>query len=101
MAQPAHTALLDAEVVEELVAEWSTTVGRTIRKRRKELGFTLETMASLTGLSRQTVHRAERDAATLRDEARHLIAIALGMEVSDLWAPIPAEQLRRRAKAVA
>lgn len=93
--------ILDAEVVEELVAEWSIEVGRRIRKRRKELGFTLATVSTLSGLSRQTIHRAEYDATSVRDEARHRIAIALACEVAELWDPMTGEQLRRRAKAVA
>ncbi len=95
-----HAPLLDGEVVEELIADWSSAVGRKIRKRRKELGFTLNVVSELTGLSRQTIHRAEYDAATLRDEARHLLAAALVVEVADLWQPIPLEQLRRRAVAL-
>lgn len=93
--------ILSNEVVEELMDEWSIETGRKVRKRRKQLGFTLDQVASLTGLSRQTIHRAERDAATTRDLARHLIATALACDVGDLWTPLTAEQLRRRAKSVA
>ncbi len=94
------TPILDAEVVEELIEDWSREVGQRIRRRRKELGFTLADMERLTGLSRQTVHRAEYDAATLRDGSRHVLAVALTREVNDLWQPISTEQLRRRALAV-
>jgi transcriptional regulator with XRE-family HTH domain len=95
------TPILDPEVVDELVGEWSTETGRKIRRRRKDLNLSLSTVARLAGLSTQTVHRAEYDAASTRDSARYLIATALACDVGDLWTPLTAEQLRRRAKAVA
>lgn len=96
-----ETPILEHEVVVELIGEWSIEVGRRLRKRRKELGMTLAQVASLTGLSRQTIHRAEYDAATTRDEARHLIACALASEVDQLWSPMSCAEMRRRAKSVA
>ncbi len=100
-ASAAKAPILEHEVVEELVEEWSTEVGQRIRRQRKVCGFTLQVVSDLTGVSKQTIHRAEYDGASVRDDVRHLIAIALGSEVSTLWAPMTSEQMRRRAKAVA
>lgn len=93
--------MLEGEAVEELVEEWSRRCARRIRQRRKDLGFTQQQVADLAGTSIQTVSRAEYDAATIRDDARLRISVALGSEVSVLWEPLASEEARRRAKAVA
>lgn len=93
-------SVLDAEVVDELMSEWGTEVGQRLRKRRQSLKMTLDQVAGLAGVSRQTIHRAEYDGTTVRDGTRQAIAVALAAEVAEIWAPLSAAEMRNRAKTV-
>lgn len=62
--------------------------GSNVRLRRKELGLTLDQVATLADTTAQTVFKVERGQIVARDNLRMALAFALAQEVNDLF-PLP------------
>lgn len=61
------------------------TIGEKIKKRRKELGLTLEDVATKTGVTRQTISRYEHDVISNIPMARlQVLTAALNITPADL-----------------
>lgn len=58
-----------------------TELGLAVRSRRRELGFTQEEVAGVTGVNRRVVGELERGKGTVRLEIAMEIARSLGLDV--------------------
>lgn len=95
------TALLDREVVDELVREWNVEAGARLREARKALNLSQVTAARLADTTPETLCRVEMGALLPRDGLRAVLAAVVGKDVADIWPPFTRRELTRRAKAVA
>ena len=79
-------------------------VGETVRTLREELGFSQEELAHRAGLSAKTISRIESPPASGAHEVRgstfRKLAGALGVQVSDLRAPLQPATVSLGAVAV-
>ena len=66
-------------------------VARRVRRRRLELGMTLQQLAELVGVTQQQVHKYEAGINRVSAGLLHRIAQALGMEVGHFFAAMDAE----------
>jgi transcriptional regulator with XRE-family HTH domain len=66
-------------------------VGRRVRRRRLELGMTLQQLAELVGVTQQQVHKYEAGIDRVSAGLLHRIAQALGVEVGHFFAAMDAE----------
>lgn len=99
--QLVNEALLDPEIVDELIRTRRCEDGARVLARRKLLHLTQKQLAELTGLAVSVISRIESGVYTPRDDTKLAIACALAIEVHDLWVPYPIAEARRRAEAVA
>lgn len=79
-------------------SHWAIRCGALVRKRRTDLGLSLEQVAVLCDVSVNTVHKVETGALVPRDYLRAAVSFALALEVTDLWPPMRRAEL---AEAVA
>lgn len=79
------------------IVSYPEILGRTILKRRRELGIDQDTMAAKTGIPQSTISRIERGEALLNSEQITYIADALNMTPSEFW--IQADTVRRVAES--
>jgi transcriptional regulator with XRE-family HTH domain len=78
----------------------ATELGRIIRERRKELGFTLEAVASRSGVSRATISKVERGDVTPTTAVLGKLAESLDLSISQaLGGPLAQRQTRVPAEA--
>jgi transcriptional regulator with XRE-family HTH domain len=61
------------------------TVGGNIMKRRKELGYSQESLAEITGLDRTYVQSIEAGKRNISIQVLYTISIALKIEIADLF----------------
>lgn len=73
--------------------------GTAVRRRRAELGITMEQLATASGVSRGTLSRIETNALSTSLTNAVAIAVALGCDLSDLLAPSSA-MLQRAGEAL-
>jgi transcriptional regulator with XRE-family HTH domain len=66
-------------------------VARRVRRRRLELGMTLQQLAELVGVTPQQVHKYESGANRFSASGLHRIAQALGVGVGHFFAAMDAE----------
>lgn len=59
----------------------SVQIGETIKRRRKELGFTQPHLAELAGISTNTLYKLERGQSNPSLEVLNKLAEVLGMEI--------------------
>lgn len=95
------SALLDREVVDELIREWAIESGARLRVARNEMKLKQPQVADLAGTTVETVCRVELGQLVPRDYLRALLATAVGKDVEDIWpAPHSRRELMRRAARV-
>ncbi|PGH37369.1 MAG: transcriptional regulator [Candidatus Nephrothrix sp. EaCA] len=58
-----------------------TTIGQTIKQRRKELGITQPVLAELAGVSKNTLYKLERAQGNPSLDILNKLAEVLGMEL--------------------
>jgi len=63
--------------------EPSAATAAQLREVRYALGLTLDDVAALTGLHRDTIYRLEHGHAS--DRARRIVAAALGVPHAEVW----------------
>lgn len=66
-----------------IAAEVDIAIGKRIQQRRKELGFTAETLAEQIGVSQQQFSRYERGATKIN--VSHLVNIAVILDTPISW----------------
>lgn len=66
-------------------------IGRAIRRRRKDLGWTQENLGDLLGLSFQQIHKYEIGYSSLSADRLHALAKLMGVSVTYFF-PVPLEQ---------
>lgn len=72
---------------------WASTcslIGRRMRERRLHQNLTQEGLRELTGISVDTIHRIESGRSDPKVSHLYRIAVALDMEVADLFRNDPA-----------
>jgi transcriptional regulator with XRE-family HTH domain len=68
------------------------TLSTNIRGWRKKLGFSQEKLAELVGVSTQTINDIECCRSWMSDKTMSKLAEALGIEVFQLFVPLPNDQ---------
>lgn len=80
-AQP----MLDERRLRKAVSDWSFQSGRRLAVRRRELGWSLQQLAGLVGVTFQMISKYELGLAVPSDAKRWAIACALSVEVDEIW----------------
>jgi transcriptional regulator with XRE-family HTH domain len=91
---------LDQEAVRSMFgpsSEWACQAGASIKARRLALGFTLQRLADLAGTTVQTIQRVETGKLIPREYLKASIAVALVLDVTDIWAWPPRHEICRQA----
>lgn len=99
--QEAPEPILDLADMRRVISKWAVDCGARVQKRREELGFSRSTLAGLTGLTEPTIHRIETGTINPRDHVKVGFAIALMVDVVDLWPYVSRQTALDQAKAAA
>lgn len=88
MAGKPTPQFFDLDDVRRLVSKWSIDCGARVTRRRTDLGWDRQQLASIVGTTEATVHRIESGKLNPRDHLKLAIAAALQCEAADIW-PYP------------
>lgn len=78
-----HTAPPD--LLRQIMRDWGTATGSQIADRRIAAGRTPTVFAGMIGVSTQTLHRYEHGQAVPSDAHKAAIALALDVELDELY----------------
>lgn len=78
---------MDRQALEQFIAAYSADV----KRRRKELGYSHETLADKAGVTRQAISKIEAGESDLRLTTMLRIAAAFDLRLSDMMLPVEAE----------
>lgn len=67
--------------------DWLSQFVATVRQQRAARGLSVQALAALAGMSRQTLHRIEGGTLHPRIETAARLAAALGLRIQDLVPP--------------
>ena len=93
---------LDATAVRAFFAPggtWAKEAGQRIKRRRNELGLTLEQLAGLCSTTAQTLSTIEQGDLVPRDYLRASIAYALCESIDDIWRTLSRSRIAEVAAA--
>lgn len=93
-----HPTTYDMEALRDYMrSEWTKQAGERLSARLRFLGLDMHQLASMTGVSWQTIRRVELGEVAPRDYLRVAIASSLGCKVSDIWADVDREAVAAAA----
>lgn len=91
--------LIDHDQLRRYVAEERHAWGLRVLERRKQLGMSQADVASLLGVRVQTISKIERGEIVPRDYLRIALAMALSVEVSELFFVATRSEITRAVRS--
>lgn len=75
----------DLDEVRRLISTWSVDCGARVAAWRERRGWNRQRLAQEAGTTEATIHRIESGKLHPRDHLKLAVAVALQVEVADIW----------------